>query len=248
MSDQLQINASRLTRVWTGLVSLAQGFLLLVPTFVLGAAIEWPASLDDPASIALPRLLEEESGVRLGYAVYLIYSILFVITIALIARLNKVNAAKTLIGLAIAFAAISTLARSVGIIRWLAPMPQLAEQWQLATTDQERFSISVVYEQLNSFGGTIGEILGVSLFAAISIFLLSIAAWKDRFLPKWLSVFGVIASIGLISAATELLGSEPGDLILVGGTTLAQFWFMATGFWLLLRAGRGTQNLAKTKA
>lgn len=49
----------------------------------LGAAVDWPASLDDPVSIALPRLAENEGAVRFGYFEYLPYSVLFAVTIAL---------------------------------------------------------------------------------------------------------------------------------------------------------------------
>jgi hypothetical protein len=54
-----------------------EGLLLFVPLAVLGTAIGWPASLGDPASAALPRLLEQEPIVRFGYLVYLAYSVLF---------------------------------------------------------------------------------------------------------------------------------------------------------------------------
>ncbi|MFM8506037.1 MAG: hypothetical protein ACKOBB_13540 [Acidimicrobiaceae bacterium] len=55
-----------------GWASLAQGLLLFIPLYVLGAAVNWPASLDDPASIALPRLAENEGAVRFGYFSYLL--------------------------------------------------------------------------------------------------------------------------------------------------------------------------------
>ena len=72
----------------TGVVSLVQGLLIFIPTIVLGQAIGWPASLGDPASVALPRLLQQESAVRLGYSAYLVYSMLFAVTIVLLAKLR----------------------------------------------------------------------------------------------------------------------------------------------------------------
>jgi hypothetical protein len=72
----------------TGVVSLVQGLLIFIPTIVLGQAIGWPASLGDPASVALPRLLQQESAVRLGYSAYLVYSMLFAVTILLLAKLR----------------------------------------------------------------------------------------------------------------------------------------------------------------
>ena len=216
-------------------VSLAQGLLLFVPLVVLGAAIEWPASLNDPAAIALPRLLEEESAVRFGYIAYLIYSILFVITITILARLFYGNTMRTFMSLILGFALISTIARSIGIIRWLDPMPQLAQSWELATTDAQRYAISINFDALNSYGGTIGEVLGVSIFAAISILLLCIAAIKDQSLPNWLSSFGLISAVSVLATASTLAGAEAGDFLITFGTTMVQLWFLAIGLWLITR-------------
>jgi hypothetical protein len=55
--------------------------------FVLGAAINWPDSLGDPASVDLPRLLENEVAVRIGYFSYLSYSVLFSIIMTLIIKI-----------------------------------------------------------------------------------------------------------------------------------------------------------------
>lgn len=219
--------------VWASVVSLIQGLLLFVPLIVLGAAIEWPASLDDPASIALPRLLEEESAVRFGYISYLIYSILFVVTMTLLVKAINGNSMRNFMSLILGFALISTMARSLGIIRWLDPMPQLAKSWSLATTDQERYAISTNFDVLNSYGGTIGEVLGVSIFAAISILLFCIAAVKDRSLPKWLGGFGLISAISVLATATTLAGADAGDFLITFGTSMVQFWFLAMGIWLL---------------
>lgn len=220
---------------WAGLVSIIQGLLLFIPLTVLGGAINWPDSLGDPAEIALPRLLENEGAVRAGYFAYLIYSILFVVSIALLSRVVLGKNTGLLFRLIIAFAVISVLARSIGIIRWLAPMFDLADMWKAATSDQERFAISVTYETLNSYGGTIGEVLGVSIFASITILLLVIANIAGKSLPAWFSAFGLVSAIGLLWTATEIIGVDPGDTAIFLGTTIVQVWFLVTGLWLLVR-------------
>jgi len=78
MNGTIRGDASRTALTAAGWVSLVQGLLLLVPTAVLGVAIGWPESLGDPAEVALPRLLAEETAVRAGYLSYLLFSILFV--------------------------------------------------------------------------------------------------------------------------------------------------------------------------
>lgn len=240
------MQVSRSTKTWAGLISLIQGLLIFIPTIVLGQAIDWPASLDDPASIALPRLLEEESAVRLGYFAYLVYSILFVVAVFMLTRLSTGKAMAVFGTIIIAVAAISTLARTIGIVRWLAPMPQLADSWQQATSDPERFSISVVFDALNSYGGTVGEVLGVSIFAAISVFILCVALMRDGSLPKWLGAFGIISALVLVSTAGELIGFVPGDLLVFLGTTFIQLWFLTVGLWLLIWGRRQSASSGQT--
>jgi hypothetical protein len=227
--------ADRTVTRWAGFTSILQGLLIFIPTFVLGAAINWPDSLDDPASIALPRLLENEGAVRAGYFAYLIYSILFVVSIALLSELVFGKNAGILMRIIIALAIASALARSIGIIRWLVPMYDLADLWNGATTEEQRYTISATFDALNSYGGTIGEILGVSIFAALAILLLSIGNLRQKTLPNWFSVFGLISAVGLLWTSTEILGVNPGDSAIFLGTTIVQLWFLFIGLWLIIR-------------
>lgn len=236
MVDKFTTSNSATVFKWAGFLSIAQGLLIFIPTFVLGAAINWPDSLDDPASIALPRLLENEGAVRLGYFAYLIYSILFAISIALLSEIVFGKKAGILMRIVIALAVASALARSIGIVRWLSPMFDLAEISKGAKTAEEQFTISTTFETLNSYGGTIGEVLGVSLFAAIAILLLSIGNVKENTLPKWFSFFGLVSAIGLLWTSVEILGVDPGSIAILLGTTLVQFWFLCIGFWLIYKS------------
>lgn len=220
-----------------GLLSILQGLLIFIPTIVLGSAINWPDSLDYPASQLLPNLIDQEAAVRFGYISYLIYSILFVLVIFMLTKLSAGKAMAAMVGIIMAFAIASTVARSIGIVRWLVPMPQLAESWTNATTDQERFAISVAYDSLNLFGGTVGEVLGVSIFAALSLLALSIAFLRDG-LPKWIGTFGLVAVAALLITTTELMGFEPNSVVIVFGTTMIQLWFLALGLWLVFKAAR----------
>ena len=237
MSMAINPALSKRTLVFTGLLSILQGLLIFIPTVVLGAAINWPDSLDYPASQLLPSLIEQESAVRFGYISYLIYSILFVVSMFMLTKLSAGKAMAAMFGIILAFAIASTTARSIGIVRWLVPMPQLADSWSSAATDQERYAISVTYDSLNLFGGTVGEVLGVSIFAALSLLAISIAFLRDG-LPKWIGVFGLISVAALLATTTELMGFEPDTLVLVFGTTAIQLWFLSVGIWLLFQAAK----------
>lgn len=238
MVDKFTTSNSATVFKWAGFLSIAQGLLIFIPTFVLGTAINWPDSLDDPASIALPRLLENEGAVRSGYFAYLIYSVLFAITMALLSEVVFGKNAGVLMKIVIALAVASALARSIGIVRWLFPMFDLAEISKGATTAEQQFAVSTTFEALNSYGGTIGEVLGVSIFAAIAILLLSIGNLKERALPRWFSYFGLVSAIGLLWTSSEILGVDPGETAIFMGTTLVQVWFLFIGIWLVFKSNR----------
>lgn len=220
-----------------GWVAVVQGLLIFVPTFVLGAAVDWPASLSDPASVALPRLADNEGAVRFGYVAYLVYSVLFAVTMVMLARLVEGELAVGVRRLVIGFAIASAIARSLGIVRWLAPMPELADAYATATGDGQRYAVERIYDALNSYGGMIGEALGVGLFAAISIGLLSVGLLRSRVIPRWVGVWSVISAIALALGVVEFLGADPGPLLTVT-VTIVQLWFLAVGVWLLARGAR----------
>jgi len=230
-----------------GWASVVQGLLLFVPLVVLGAAVDWPASLSDPASVALPRLLENEGAVRVGYAAYLLYSVLFAVTVVLLARLVERDLPAGVRRLVVGFAVASAAARCIGIVRWLGPMPELAESYSTATDDGQRWAIERTYDALNSYGGTIGEVLGVGLFAAISIGLLSTGLLRSHEVPRWIGVGAVVSALALAVNGVELFAVDLGALLTVT-VTVVQLWFLAAGAWLLVRttvARRGVRTAAQ---
>ena len=203
-----------------GVVALVFGLLMFVPVIVLGSAIGWPASLDEPATVMMPLLREQAAAVQLGYLAYLAYSILFLPAIALVARLAGDS---SLVRIAIVLAAVSALARSIGIVRWLTALPELAESGESPE----------LFDAINSYGGAIGELLGVSLFGAGAIVTVSLAV--RHVLPRWVSISGVIVAAGLVLPWLELFGIDLGPIISISVAGV-QLWFLAVGGLLVLRA------------
>ncbi len=70
----------------TAALLFLETLLMIAPIVILGAAINWPASLDEPASVVLPLIVAQSSAVRLGYFLYLLYSVLFWPTALLVVR------------------------------------------------------------------------------------------------------------------------------------------------------------------
>ena len=224
-----------------GLVLLVQGLSIFAPMAVLGGAIQWPDSLDFPPSQMLPLLREQLDAVRLGYGLYLGYSLLFlvtgVVTVRLAARPGPLG---TLALIAIGAAAASALARAIGILRWLTGSVVLADAHAAPGQSAEgRAAIETMQAALNAWGGAIGEALGVAAFAAIWAIATGLVILRDRQLPAWAGLAGLVAGVLVAVPALELFGIAPPVSIVIS-TTGIQLWFMALGLLFLWRALRRT--------
>ena len=232
---------SRSLLLIAGSILLLQGFSIFAPMAVLGGAIQWPDSLDFPPSQMLPLLREQLDAVRLGYGLYLGYSLLFlvtgVVTVRLAARPGPLG---TLALIAVAAAAVSALARGIGILRWLTGSVALADAHAAPGLSAEgRAAIEAMQAALNAWGGAIGEALGVAAFAAIWAIATSLVVLRDRQLPAWAGLAGLVAGVLVALPALELFGIAPPVSIVIS-TTGIQLWFMALGLLFLWRALRRT--------
>lgn len=210
-----------------GALLIAEGLLALAPIAILGPAIGWPASLDKPAAEQLAAIAAAPGAVTAGYGVYLLYSILIApVMIALAARLRGGLASP--LGLTVAaFATLSVLARSIGILRWLTVMPGLAAA-HTAADPAARGQIEFVFDALTTYGGGIGEVLGVSLFMALALGLLAMGALRGGGLPKWVAAIGLVAAISLGALTLPVFGAP--DLMPVAvAVSLLSLWMISVG-------------------
>jgi len=208
--------------------------LIFAPLIILGTAINWPASLDEPARVNLPLILEQYMAMMTGYSIYLVYSLLFWPMAYLTGRAIVIDdTSNTLFLVASGFAALSTLARALGIVRWLFAMPVLARLYTNPVVSENfKESISMVYEMLNAYAGGIGELLGVSLFASIWLVLISILLIRSSHWPNWLGFFGLIVAASLLLNLLEMVGIDMGAMISVS-ETLQHFWMLAAAIVFL---------------
>lgn len=211
-----------------GVLLIAVALLSFAPVAILGPAIGWPASLRNPAAQQLAAIAAQPAGVAFGYAVYLLYSILIApVMIGLAARtfggLNQPLAVAVVV-----FGALSALARTIGILRWLTVMPRLATAH--ATADPAlRSQIEWLFTGLTEYGGGIGEVLGVSLFMAASV-----GALLRGGLPRWLAALGLVSALLLAGLALPALRG-PELVPVAAAVSLLSVWMLAAGAWMLRR-------------
>lgn len=222
-------------RTVTRAASLFQGLVFFVPVFVLGAAIEWPASLDFAPADLMRLVAGNDTGVQVGYLVYLLYSLTFWPVIALMgwqAVLRSGRQWTPAVVTAVVAAGISAAMRSIGILRWLFPMPDLAERFvEASAAGQPTDGLESTFDALNSYGGAVGEVLGVGIFASIAVLAVVRALRTSGSTPVWVSNLGVAAGLLLVASAVEVFGVDAGVLLTVSVTVL-QLWFVAVAFTL----------------
>lgn len=207
-----------------GFLLLAEAALSFAPLAVLAPAIGWPASLRLPPAEQMAAIAAAPDAVTLGYALYLLYSVLVApVMIGLAARTFGSLAHPAAAAVA-AFAALSALARAIGILRWLTAMPALAAA-HAAADPAQRAAIEALFGAVNAWGGGIGEILGVSLFMALALGTLAVGGWRR--LPRWLAASGA-------GAALLLAGLPLGMPVAVAVSALSA-WMLAAGVWCLRR-------------
>ncbi|WP_283137379.1 DUF4386 domain-containing protein [Rhizohabitans arisaemae] len=219
-----------------GLLLAVEGLLIGVPLVVLGQAVNWPQGLGDPAGVTLPLVAENEGAVRVGYLAYLAYSLLFLPVIAALVTVCTTTGGRLspIARVAVILAAVSALARAIGILRWLTAMPTLAAEWAEADPAMRQI-LAVQFQTLNDYGGGIGELLGVAAFGAAAVVCTTIAI--REFAPVWLTWLGVIAAAATTLPLAELAGVDAGALTSVG-VTAVQLWFLAAAAFLIMRVGK----------
>jgi hypothetical protein len=220
-----------------GVFLILEGLLALAPMAILGPAIGWPASLDAPAAQQLGAIAAAPGAVAAGYAVYLAYSLLIAPLMVMLAARTFGSLAHPLAATVAVFAGLSALARAIGIMRWLTVMPVLAtgHAAALATGDTSaRMQIELMFNALTTYGGGIGEVLGVSLLMAAALGVWAVGALRQAALPRWLGVLGGLASLAL--AALALPNLDGPDLMPVAvAVSLLSLWMLAAGVYFCVR-------------
>ena len=220
-----------------GTLLITDALLSFAPVAILGAAIGWPESLDKPAAEQLAAIAAAPGGVALGYAVYLLYSILVAPVMIGLAARTFGGLSQPLGATVAAFGALSALARSIGILRWLTVMPVLATAYSAAGTGAGadpalRTQIEWLFTGLTEYGGGIGEVLGVSVFMAASVGVLSVGAWLHGSMPRWLAGLGLMSALLLAGLALPVLRGP--DLVpAAAAVSLLSLWMIAAGVWVM---------------
>ncbi len=229
MTRSLFDNAPNNAGRWAAALFIIQFVLIWITFFILSAAIDWPASLDDPAAVALPRLLAHRTDVLTGYSLYLLSALLLVPAVA--ALCARVSARQGLDRVMMGFAGLSAVAKTIGISRWLFAMPELAKAY--ATPDANRGAIVIVFQALNDYAGGIGEVVGVGLVAGLLTIMLGWTILQQRGrAARLVGSFSIVAGLLLFANVLGGFGIEIGGILTLSNVVW-QFALLGIGLWSL---------------
>lgn len=201
--------------------------------FILAWAINWPASLDEPAGVILPLIADQSGPVLAGYLAYFIHALLL-IPLAVVLH-HTLRLSPVVGGVAVAFGVLAGFAKMLGIIRWLVLMPGLAGAWtDPATTEATRSALAVVFDAFNAYAGGVGELMGVGLFAGVWTGLLSLALLRLDPLARRLGFAGLGAAALLFATLPAVVGLSSPLLLTLSGI-FWQLWTLGLAFWHLRR-------------
>lgn len=207
----------------TGWLLIVQSLLIAIPFAAMTGATGWPATTGDPGREMLPLVSQFLPNIRVGYSGYLLYSVLFFFTA--VSTLKSLGAGNDSVG--IGAAALSALARCLGILRWLTAAPFLAAAY-VAADETAKAQIAAVFDALNIYGGGVGELLGVSLFSGIWLVRVGQAILRDSIFSKtWGYVTFAIAAV-VAFPIVEIFGLDLGPILSLTGA-IFHFWLLAMG-------------------
>lgn len=222
---------AEVTAVRVGGFSLIVGAVAFVAVFsYLAARFNYPDVLDGRAAEVLPALLGMGNG---GRAVWAVYSLLPLFWIpASVGAFHALRAKSDgAMRAAMIFAAVSSVAMMLGLMRWPSLHWELAHTW--AADPGARPALDAVFNGANLYlGNYIGEFLGelcVSVF-----FLLSAVAMLNRdsgFSPwiGWLGIATAVAGLtGMFRNVTQAV-----EIVASVNNYLLPVWMIVFGAALL---------------
>lgn len=186
--------------VRVGGLSLILGAVAFMAVFTfLAVRFNYPAVLDGRAADVLPALLATGDAGRAVWAIYALLPLLWIPAgVAAFHALRRNSEGAMRLG--VVFAAISSLAMILGLMRWPSFHWELARAWTNAGPEA-RVTLNAVFNAANLYlGNYIGEFLGE--LSVNAFFLLAAAAMlkQGSGFARWIGWLGMMSAIaGLIA-------------------------------------------------
>ena len=228
----------------TGALLLVSAVLAATGAVVLGAVFDWPAVLDEPGTVALPKFAEAETAIRFGFVLELVSSLVLVpAAIGLRDVLGRGGSDRRDLAARVlaAFGIAGALFQVLGWVRWPVAVPGLSERFaDPAATEVSRTATAAAYDVLNAYaGGAVGEFLGWLFQApwAVGVPLLALAVVG---IPRWFAWIGVVSGVAwvLLIVPEPFVAALSGEGASAVAFAIYSVWYVWVGALGVLLATR----------
>lgn len=211
---------------------------VLVATFTLQAAFQFPAILREPASAAFGLFQKNQSVIVPAYYVFMLSGLLYLPVSFALRNALKATAAveESHLNTMVVLGATTAIFQAVGFSRWIFLMPYLTTMY-FGGDASIRQTVTLIYETFNRYAGmTIGEHLG---FIAMGFWTIVLAASVKRLVPAWVSTSGISIGVLLVLSIGEHFGGSTADVFATlnfVANTLWTIWISVFAFFTLRKA------------
>lgn len=220
--------ASSALRRTTGWLFLASALAFGGAATVLSSTFDWPDILREPAGTVLPAFADGGTSlVWTWFAVAWTYGLVAIPMLLLPRVLGRGDDA--VLRVATWLGATSVVLSAAGFLRWVFVVPQLAQDY-VGGDATTQAAVAAAWTAQHQYGGALlgehlGEILGIAWSVIISLVIL-----RDRLLPRWLGVAGLVVSGLYLTAQGDVLSTAIPDFPVwdLGGALGSTTW----GLWI----------------
>jgi len=238
MNQQPTLNSgnSKSTK-FIGLLLIAGAVGVFIPYTILTMTFEYPDILRQDAGVILTKFHEGGSSLIFTWWAFAILGLPLLFAYKLIGQ--KLEGNFSFIKPIATIGVISIIVQMIGLLRWVFVVPVIANSYMTGDTSAKE-TAKIAFQTVHQFGGVLlGEHIG-QLFTIAWTIMISIAFIKSNYFPKWISWFGIIASIIYLLAQAELFATViPGfpvwDIAGFIGSTLWLVWLIITGIMFIRR-------------
>jgi hypothetical protein len=215
---------------------VAGTLLILVPTafmicfILLQTRFDYPDILRKPAADVLTRFAENRhSLLPLWYGMFA-SAILFIPLSLCVAAVPKLSRGHCLTLASLGL--LAGLVQAIGLSRWIFAVPSLATEFVSSTSPQEQFTITTIFNTLNSLLGVgIGEHMGYLFTVGWTLTL----AWPIRRTRPITATIGALSAVAIAAGLLEPVGIPSAATINAIGYTVWSLWLIWLGVLLMAR-------------